>query len=63
MLGQQLIRYEAQYRLRSVVNWSPVTGATGYYVLHLWFPVDFMFQLTEDEWESLRSQIVISKNT
>ena len=27
------------------------------------FPKDFMFQLTEDEWESLRSQFVISKNT
>jgi hypothetical protein len=27
------------------------------------FPVDFMFQLTEDEWDSLRSQIVISKNS
>ena len=26
------------------------------------FPSDFMFQLTEDEWESLRSQIAISKN-
>ena len=27
------------------------------------FPADFMFQLTEDEWESLRSQFVISKNS
>lgn len=26
------------------------------------FPEDFMFQLTESEWESLRSQIVTSKN-
>jgi hypothetical protein len=26
------------------------------------FPSDFMFQLTDDEWDSLRSQIVISKN-
>ena len=26
------------------------------------FPPDFMFQLTQDEWNSLRSQIVISKN-
>jgi len=26
------------------------------------FPSDFMFQLTNDEWESLRSQIVISNN-
>jgi phage regulator Rha-like protein len=26
------------------------------------FPLDFMFQLTNDEWDSLRSQIVISKN-
>ena len=26
------------------------------------FPSDFMFQLTEDEWDSLRSQIVILKN-
>jgi len=25
------------------------------------FPLDFMFQLTNDEWNSLRSQIVISK--
>ncbi|HEY0743233.1 MAG TPA: ORF6N domain-containing protein [Chryseosolibacter sp.] len=25
------------------------------------FPKDFMFQLTEEEWESLRSQIAISK--
>jgi hypothetical protein len=25
------------------------------------FPSDFMFQLTEEEWNSLRSQIVISK--
>jgi len=25
------------------------------------FPSDFMFQLTDDEWNSLRSQIVISK--
>jgi hypothetical protein len=25
------------------------------------FPADFIFQLTEDEWDSLRSQIVISK--
>lgn len=25
------------------------------------FPEDFMFQLTEDEWESLRSQIATSK--
>ena len=27
------------------------------------FPSDFMFQLTEPEWESLRSQFAISKNT
>ena len=28
------------------------------------FPVDFMFQLTEEEWKNLRSQIVIfSKDT
>jgi hypothetical protein len=26
------------------------------------FPLDFMFQLTDDEWNSLRSQIVISKS-
>jgi phage regulator Rha-like protein len=26
------------------------------------FPSDFMFQLTDEEWDSLRSQIVISKN-
>ena len=26
------------------------------------FPSDFMFQLTQDEWDILRSQIVISKN-
>jgi hypothetical protein len=26
------------------------------------FPADFMFQLTEDEWKSLISQFVISKN-
>jgi hypothetical protein len=26
------------------------------------FPLDFMFQLTNDEWDSLRSQIVTSKN-
>jgi len=26
------------------------------------FPSDFMFQLTKDEWDILRSQIVISKN-
>jgi len=26
------------------------------------FPSDFMFQLTDDEWDSLRSQIVISKS-
>jgi phage regulator Rha-like protein len=26
------------------------------------FPPDFMFQLTNEEWDSLRSQIVISKN-
>jgi hypothetical protein len=26
------------------------------------FPPDFMFQLTEDEWETLRSQSVTSKN-
>jgi phage regulator Rha-like protein len=26
------------------------------------FPLDFMFQLTNDEWDSLRSQIVISKS-
>ncbi|GBU29266.1 hypothetical protein R84B8_02830 [Treponema sp. R8-4-B8] len=26
------------------------------------FPLDFMFQLTDDEWNFLRSQIVISKN-
>jgi len=26
------------------------------------FPSDFMFQLTQDEWNFLRSQIVISKN-
>jgi len=26
------------------------------------FPSDFMFQLTNDEWESLRSQIVTSNN-
>jgi phage regulator Rha-like protein len=26
------------------------------------FPPDFMFQLTNDEWDSLRSQIVTSKN-
>ena len=26
------------------------------------FPADFMFQLTEEEWNSLRSQIVISKS-
>ena len=26
------------------------------------FPSDFMFQLTQDEWNSLRSQFVISKN-
>jgi len=26
------------------------------------FPLDFMFQLTESEWERLRSQIVISNN-
>jgi len=26
------------------------------------FPSDFMFQLTQDEWNCLRSQIVISKN-
>ena len=25
------------------------------------FPEDFMFQLTNEEWESLRSQIAISK--
>ena len=25
------------------------------------FPIDFMFQLTKDEWESLKSQIVIAK--
>ena len=25
------------------------------------FPSDFMFQLTEEEWESLKSQIVIAK--
>ncbi|MFP3041999.1 ORF6N domain-containing protein [Treponema primitia] len=25
------------------------------------FPLDFMFQLTEDEWQTLRSQIVTSK--
>jgi len=27
------------------------------------FPPDFMFQLTEDEWEDLRSQTVTSKNS
>ena len=27
------------------------------------FPPDFMFQLSEEEWNSLRSQIVTSKNT
>ena len=27
------------------------------------FPPDFMFQLTQDEWNSLRSQNVISKNS
>jgi hypothetical protein len=27
------------------------------------FPSDFMFQLTDEEWEPLRSQFVISKNT
>jgi len=27
------------------------------------FPHDFMFQLTDDEWESLRSQFAISKNS
>ena len=27
------------------------------------FPADFMFQLTDDEWESLRSQFVISKTS
>ena len=27
------------------------------------FPADFMFQLTADEWNSLRSQIVTSNNT
>jgi hypothetical protein len=27
------------------------------------FPLDFMFQLTDDEWNSLRSQIVISKSS
>ena len=26
------------------------------------FPFDFMFQLTDEEWNSLRSQIVISKS-
>jgi hypothetical protein len=26
------------------------------------FPFDFMFQLTNDEWKSLRSQIVTSNN-
>ena len=26
------------------------------------FPPDFMFQLTNDEWDSLRSQIVTSKS-
>ena len=26
------------------------------------FPSDFMFQLTDEEWDSLRSQIVTSKN-
>jgi hypothetical protein len=26
------------------------------------FPLDFMFQLADEEWDSLRSQIVISKN-
>ena len=26
------------------------------------FPKDFMFQLTEDEWKSLRSQTAISSN-
>jgi phage regulator Rha-like protein len=26
------------------------------------FPSDFMFQLTQDEWDILRSQIVTSKN-
>ena len=26
------------------------------------FPFDFMFQLTDEEWNSLRSQNVISKN-
>ena len=27
------------------------------------FPVDFMFQLTEDEWEILRSQFAISNQS
>ena len=27
------------------------------------FPPDFMFQLTDDEWESLKSQFAISKNS
>jgi hypothetical protein len=27
------------------------------------FPLDFMFQLTNDEWDSLRSQFVTSKNS
>ena len=27
------------------------------------FPPDFMFQLTDDEWDSLRSQFAISKNS
>lgn len=26
------------------------------------FPEDFMFQLTEKEWQSLKSQLVTSKN-
>jgi len=26
------------------------------------FPIDFMFQLTKDEWETMRSQIVTSSN-
>ena len=25
------------------------------------FPIDFMFQLTQEEWESLKSQFVIAK--
>jgi len=29
---------------------------------HQRFPVDFMFQLTDAEWNSLKSQIVTSKN-